>query len=105
MASKKRLEDSEQNMDDVNDAEEEDQFNRMFDMNSRDVWSSQGPKKDIVINDLIKSFSSMIKSVPRKDAEPDMKGRYRPEDYEHTKLLDASRHVNKAKRYHQHVLN
>ena len=62
------------------------------------VWSSEGPAKDIAIRMLIQCFGSMIESIPREDAIPDHRGRYRPEDMQHKKLLDASKQVVKAKR-------
>lgn len=62
------------------------------------VWASDGPAKHIAIRMLIQCFGSMIESTPREDAIPDHRGRYRPEDMEHKKLLDASKQVVKAKK-------
>ncbi len=88
--------DEEQN---VQDGEEEDQFEQMFEMKTKDVWQSGGPKRNETIRELIKCFGSMIKSIPMEYAIPDNKGRYRQEDLTYVKLLDASKYVVKAKRY------
>lgn len=76
----------------------EDQFEAALAARGAQTWSMGGVQKDIVIRVLIQCFASMIESSPRDDAVPDFYGRYKPEDMVHSKLLDASRQVVKAKK-------
>eukprot|EP00981_Chlorochromonas_danica_P010063 scaffold2998_cov158-Ochromonas_danica.AAC.1 len=62
-----------------------------------DTWQAGGARKDVVIRILVQCFASMVESLPREDAIPDYKGRYRSEDLVHVKLLDANKQVVKAK--------
>lgn len=63
-----------------------------------DTWQVGGARKDVVIRILVQCFASMVESLPREDAIPDFKGRYRSEDLVHVKLLDANKQVVKAKK-------
>lgn len=78
---------------------EEDQFEAAMGIRNVDTWSAGGVKKDIVIRILVQCFASMVESTPREGSIPDFKGRFKPEDMEYHKLLDASRQVVKAKKY------
>lgn len=60
-------------------------------------WVEGGAKKGAVLQDLIRFFGSMVESFPKEYAIPDHQGRYKPEDLEHVKLMDASRCIIKAK--------
>lgn len=53
--------------------------------------------KEWVIKKLVLSFSSMIEAIPKQNAVADHRGRYKEEDLEYVRLLDASRHVIRAK--------
>lgn len=102
-------EDYDENPDDENSADDEedvedreegivDQFEAaLAARGGNSVWNMGGPQKDAAIRVLIQCFGSMIESSPRPDALPDYKGRIRLEDMEHHKLLDASKHVVKAR--------
>lgn len=92
-------------LEDRDDGEDEDEGNEQMEeqveaaMNSRGVntWAAGGTAKDIAIRVLIQSFGSMVESIPRDDAIPDHRGRFRPEDMVHHKLLDALNHVVRAR--------
>lgn len=87
--------------EDENYHEEEDamQANIMNSGRSVDVWINGGTKKAEVLRELIKSFSSLIQSRPKEGAMLDYRGKYRVEDMEYMKLMDASKYVIRAKRY------
>lgn len=75
-----------------------DQIEAAMARRGNNIWVTGGPQKDAAIRMLIQCFGSMIESMPKDDALPDHRGRYRPEDMIHKKLLDASKQVVKAKR-------
>jgi hypothetical protein len=77
---------------------EEDQFEAALAAHGSNTWSTGGVRKNIAIRSILQCFGSMIESNPSPDAEPDFRGKYRPEDMLHRKLLDASKQVVKAKR-------
>jgi hypothetical protein len=53
--------------------------------------------KDVVVRVLVQCFASMVEASPREDATPDFRGRYNANDMVFKKLLDASKHVIKAR--------
>ena len=75
-----------------------DQLEAAMARRGNNIWVTGGPVKDAAIRMLIQCFSSMIESIPKDGAIPDHRGRYRPEDMMHKKLLDSSKQVVKAKR-------
>lgn len=74
-----------------------DQFEAALATRKASIWLNGGAQKDVAIRVLIQCFGSMIESQAKPDAIPDFRGRIRPEDMEHRKLLDASKHVVKAR--------
>lgn len=76
-----------------------DQFEAALVARGNNIWSSGGAQKDVAIRVLIQCFGSMVESHAKPDAVPDFRGRIRSEDMEHRKLLDASKHVVKARQY------
>jgi hypothetical protein len=76
----------------------EDQFEAALASRGNTTWAEGGARKDIVIRVLIYCFGSMVESVPRDDAIPDFKGRFRADDMIFQKLLDVSKQVVKAKK-------
>jgi hypothetical protein len=76
-----------------------DQFEAALVARGNTIWSSGGAQKDVAIRVLIQCFGSMVESHAKPDAVPDFRGRIRSEDMEHRKLLDASKHVVKARQY------
>lgn len=78
--------------------DDEEEIEKMFESRNKDVWSAAGVKKSEVIRELMKHFGSMVKGIPHEHAIPDNSGRYREEDKTFHKLLDASKHVVKAKK-------
>lgn len=61
------------------------------------TWRENGVQKDVVIRLLIQCFGSMIESHPKPNAVIDNRGKIRLEDMDHRKLIDASRHIVKAR--------
>ena len=76
-----------------------DQFEAALAARGNNIWASGGAQKDVAIRILIQCFGSMIESHAKPDALPDFNGRIRNEDMLHRKLLDASKHVVKARQY------
>lgn len=74
-----------------------DQFEAALAARGNNIWANGGPQKDVAIRVLIQCFGSMIESHAKPDAIPDFRGRIRSEDMNHRKLLDASKHVVKAR--------
>lgn len=87
----------EDEQDDLVQEELEDQYEAAAITRGNRIWQQGGPAKDIAIRMLLQCFGSMVESIPNEDAIPDHRGRYRPEDMSHKKLLDASKQVVKAK--------
>lgn len=74
-----------------------DQFEAALAAKGTHIWLNGGAQKDVAIRVLIQCFGSMIESHAAPHAIPDFRGRIRAEEMEHRKLLDASKHVVKAR--------
>lgn len=92
------VEEAEDEENDMVQDEMEDKLEAAAMARGNQVWQQGGPAKDAALRMLIQCFGSMVESVPNEDAIPDHRGRYRPEDMSHKKLLDSSKQVVKAKR-------
>lgn len=80
------------------DEENEEDFEVIMNLRQKDVWKAAGPKKNEVVRELIKCFGSMVESHVLPFSIPDHNGRYKAEDMQFSKLLDASKYVARAKR-------
>lgn len=80
--------------------DQEDEFDRALGMsaNKTNTWKDNLAKKNEVVKDLIKFFSSMVESHAKEYAIADHRGKYKAEDKIYTKLLDAPKFVTRAKR-------
>jgi hypothetical protein len=76
----------------------EDQLESAYQQGRSNVWFASGPQKNAAIRILIQCFGSMVEAVAKDGAVPDHRGRYRQEDMQFHKLLDAAKQVVKAKR-------
>lgn len=84
--------------DEARESEEED-LEEMFESAIQRRYSkpqSDGRKRDQVVNDLIRNFSSMISWTIKEDAVPDRYGKFRNEDKIFAKLPNSSVCVVKA---------
>lgn len=77
---------------------EDDQFEAMLNNTRKDVWKDNLSQKNEIVRELIKCFGSMVESHAKEYAIPDHMGRFRPEDKNYEKLLDAPKFVTRAKR-------
>jgi hypothetical protein len=90
-------EDEEEDEEDAQNEQLEDQIEAAMFARGSSTWATGGVPKDIAIRVLIQCFGSMVQSIPRDDALPDHRGRFRQEDMVHHKLLDAAKQVVRAK--------
>eukprot|EP01038_Epipyxis_sp_PR26KG_P006066 gene6066-8351_t len=88
--------------DEVEELQNDDQFEQqMFkaiNNQTRDTWAQGGPRKNEVLRELIKCFGSLVQSSPKGNTLPDHRGRFAADDLEYTKLINAGKYVNKARK-------
>jgi hypothetical protein len=80
------------------DADNEQELEAMLEAKPKDTWASEGGKRDEVVRELIRCFGSMVESREKEYALADHNGRFKMEDMQYEKLLDAPKYVARAKR-------